>query len=117
MNTKREKPPKCRFCGSKHLMVDQSGPDGAWQARCSDCRKTFPYTGKVFFQGELMTCALCGKQKPSDPNVNSDWRVIELDGTPFHVCTDHFPPDGATSADFAAAYVSVITELAERLQS
>lgn len=103
--------PKCPRCGSHHLAVDKSGGDGAWVAQCRDCKKKFPYTGQVFFQGEMMTCALCGKRQQSDPNVSSDWRVLQLDGQAFHVCTDHFPPDGAGKESFAVAYETIIKEL------
>jgi hypothetical protein len=68
----------------------------------------------MVFQGEVMTCALCGKRQTSDPQVESDWRYLELDGVGFYVCTDHFPPDGSSSEAFRDAYVEIIQTLATR---
>jgi hypothetical protein len=47
----------------------------------------------LVFQGELMTCILCGKEEHSDPRVQSDWRAISLNGVVFYACPDHFPAD------------------------
>jgi hypothetical protein len=63
------------------------------------------------FQGEVMTCALCGKREPSDPGRESQWRYLAIDGKGHHVCTDHFPPDGASVAAFQAAYTAVLRRL------
>lgn len=38
------------------------------------------------FQGEQMTCVVCGKQVYSDPNVSSGWTYIEYEGQGFFVC-------------------------------
>lgn len=57
------------------------------------------------FLGEMMTCAICGKQQKSDPAVESDWRYIELGHKAGYVCPVHFPDDAhATREDYKAAY-------------
>jgi len=67
------------------------------------------------FMGETMTCSLCARVKQSDPSVESNWRIIELNGQKFYVCTKHFPPDErATADDFAKAYYHVIKSLINR---
>ncbi len=63
------------------------------------------------FQGEMMTCALCGKQQQSDPHAESQWRCIEADGVSHYVCPAHFPPDGASAEQFKGAYIKVFTAL------
>jgi ribosome-binding protein aMBF1 (putative translation factor) len=40
----------------------------------------------MVFQGEMMTCDLCGRKLKSDPNVNSDWTRFEMDGVGYYVC-------------------------------
>ena len=32
------------------------------------------------FTGETMLCVMCGKQQQSTPDMESDWRCIEIDG-------------------------------------
>jgi len=32
------------------------------------------------FMGEVMTCYLCGRSKQSDPNVESGWWCVMVDG-------------------------------------
>lgn len=46
-----------------------------------------------FFMGEMMTCAICGLQQKSDPQVESGWTVVELDQVPYYVCPKHLQPD------------------------
>jgi len=67
----------------------------------------------VPFMGELMTCIMCGKVEQSDPAIRSDWRIVEADGVRHYVCVDHFPPDTGTVEQFTAAYVAVLTKIAE----
>lgn len=33
------------------------------------------------FTGEMMVCIMCGRQEASDPAVESQWRMLEVDGT------------------------------------
>lgn len=63
------------------------------------------------FAGELMTCVMCGAQRKSDPTANSDWRAVTVDGETFYACTKEFPPDGASAAEFEAAYDKVIRKV------
>jgi hypothetical protein len=41
---------------------------------------------KRLFQGELMTCANCGKTLKSDPHVESQWTAVEMDGKVIYIC-------------------------------
>lgn len=43
----------------------------------------------MFFQGEMMECALCGRRQRSDPDVESGWTLIELEDDHYYVCTRH----------------------------
>ncbi len=63
------------------------------------------------FQGEIMTCALCGKQEQSDPHVESQWRCIEADDIAYYVCPAHFPADGVSAEQFKTAYIKVFKTL------
>jgi hypothetical protein len=68
------------------------------------------------FMGETMTCCMCGKEHPSDPKVESNWRRIEADGKPYYVCTDHFPADGASAEAFKEAYLAVFLKILDDRQ-
>lgn len=74
--------------------------------------------GNVPFSGEVMTCILCGKKRESAPDIESDWRAVQLgegDGQRrYYGCPDHFPAEayppvgtqaGASAEAFKAAYV------------
>jgi|GEM_PF-3203169 len=63
------------------------------------------------FQGELMVCALCDAQERSNPETNTGWRALELEGKRFYVCARHFPPDGSPAAEFTVAYAAVLLAL------
>lgn len=43
-------------------------------------------TDKSPFQGEEMQCCMCSKKQMSDPNVESNWTLIQLDGFAVYVC-------------------------------
>ena len=49
-------------------------------------RKTITVEESKFFIGEMMTCGGCGKVEKSDPHVESNWTVVELDGKPIYFC-------------------------------
>lgn len=38
------------------------------------------------FQGETMTCCMCGREQQHTPGVQSQWTWIEMDGFGAHVC-------------------------------
>ncbi len=63
------------------------------------------------FQGETLTCTLCGKQEQSDPHVESNWRYIEADSKGAYICPKHFPKDGASAKEFEAAYYYIFRTL------
>lgn len=65
------------------------------------------------FMGETMTCCMCSKQQTSDPAVESNWRMVEVDGKPYYVCTDHFPADGSSEEAFHDAYLAVLRHIME----
>lgn len=39
----------------------------------------------MVFQGEMMTCIMSGETKRSDPNFESGWDCIEIDGSRYYV--------------------------------
>ncbi len=94
-------------------MVDKSGEDGGWRARCTDCRKVWAYQ-QTHFNGELMICALCDKQQQHVISLDINWRLIQLDGRGYYICPDHFPTDGASIEAFTAAYENILRNLMSR---
>lgn len=103
---KNPKVEKCPRCGSKHITADKSDENGSWQARCMDCHKQWAFQ-QTHFNGELMTCALCGKREQHVVGKVSNWRLLELDDQEFYTCPDHLPPDGASKEAFAEAYSKI----------
>jgi len=63
------------------------------------------------FHGELMTCIMCGKQQGSDPKIESQWRLLEVDGVRYYACPAEFPPDTAEAEAFKAAYLAIFTKI------
>lgn len=105
----------CPHCGHT-VLAQETLDDGTFRRQCLKCKR-FWTAESGFFQGEVMTCALCGVQQQSDPNVRSNWRMIELDKTPHYICTKHFPRDGSKTSDFKHAYVRIIRQLVARKAS
>ncbi|MAS33531.1 MAG: hypothetical protein CL610_05965 [Anaerolineaceae bacterium] len=105
----------CPDCGN-NFITQHRLPDGELVEQCKQCLHTWPGEAK-YFQGEMMVCALCDRQQQSDPNVNSHWRVLELDNHVYYVCSKHFPPDWAKASDFKHAYKYVIRKLTEKGKS
>ena len=101
---------KCPRCGSRHVRSVKQA-DGTYIQRCNDCRKVMSTETPAVFQGEMMTCCMCGKQQQSNPDQNSDWRIISLKNKNHYVCTDHFPPDGSSKEAFSEAYEKVLRHL------
>ena len=58
-----------------------------------------------------MTCIMCGDTAQSEPQVESNWRLVEVDGQPYYICPAEFPPDDATEDAFAAAYQAVFEKI------
>lgn len=67
------------------------------------------------FQGELMVCILCGKQKKSDPAVESGWTHLDFGGMGIYFCPDHLPGAGATRQDHQRAYEKIFDEIKRKL--
>lgn len=42
------------------------------------------------FQGEMMVCQGCGKQKRSNPTRESGWTMLEVDGQKYYYCIKCF---------------------------
>lgn len=101
---------KCPRCGSRHTRA-QRDDNGGWIRKCHDCRKVWPIDSPDIFNGELMTCCMCGKQQQSQADQNSDWRIIELNEQKYYVCTDHFPPDDSSKEAFSEAYQKILRHL------
>lgn len=63
------------------------------------------------FDGELMTCIICGAQERSDPRIESQWRALLVDDVLYYVCPGEFPPDEAEREDFKTAYQLIISKI------
>jgi len=64
------------------------------------------------FQGEQMTCVMCGKQHKSNPMVESNWTAITVDdGRTYYVCPAEFPPANSSRQAFAAAYEKILAKI------
>lgn len=100
---------KCPRCGSRHTSRVKTS-DG-WIKQCHDCRKKWPVEAPQEFQGELMTCCMCGQQQLSSPDRNTDWRIIQFNRQNYYVCTEHFPPDEASAEDFSEAYKVILRHI------
>lgn len=60
------------------------------------------------FQGETMTCVICGRNQQSHHAVESQWRAITIEGVRHYACPNEFPPDDSgTKEEFTAAYLKV----------
>jgi hypothetical protein len=70
-------------------------------------------TAGLRFQGELMTCVMCGKTQQSDPAVESDWTFIEMEGTPGgYVCPDELAAAHAGREPYQDAYTRILLKIA-----
>lgn len=70
--------------------------------------------GKVF-TGEVMVCVCCGKLEVSSKDKSTQWRAVSADFgrglETFYACPAEFPPDGASAAQYEAAYRRVVREI------
>ncbi len=80
-------------------------------------RKTTLYTGGqqtpgLPFQGETMTCVMCGKQHTSNPMVESNWTAITIDdGRTYYVCPAEFPAANSSRKAYADAYEKILGKI------
>lgn len=59
------------------------------------------------FQGEEMTCIVCGSVENSEAQTSKGWRCIELNSTDrYYVCPKELPDDRAPAAVRSDAFVS-----------
>ena len=63
------------------------------------------------FQGETMTCVVCGRSLESSPDVSSHWRCIVVDNVRYYACVDEFPEDGADKKAFKASYLRILKKI------
>jgi hypothetical protein len=95
---------KSRLRSGKRLGV-------AGVSSAEDARRVEEIVEEGIFTGELMTCVMCGAEQQSDPDVESDWRCIEVCGVRGYACPDEFPPDGAGKEEFEEAYLKVLARI------
>ncbi len=67
------------------------------------------------FSGELMTCSICNKEQQSDPEVESGWTYLELDGYGFYVCDKHLGKEHWTAKQHQKAYERVLRNLKRKV--
>ena len=65
-------------------------------------------TPGVRFQGEKMTCVVCGTTQWSDPAVETGWDCVEVDGVGHYVCPEE--RKGRTAAE---AYERILRKILE----
>jgi hypothetical protein len=51
------------------------------------------------FQGETMTCSLCGATRQSDPTVESQWDALQTGGLRLYYCPNHRVADKVAHFD------------------
>lgn len=69
----------------------------------------------MVFQGEMMTCALCGRKLKSDPAKQSNWTVFQLDNLTYYVCTGCLQGSRAgRRGNYQKAYSDVIRKLVRK---
>lgn len=106
------KPQQCPRCGSHNVSLQKRG-NGSYITRCLDCRAKWKGDQPDVFQSEAMTCVMCGKVQIAHPDVESNWRCIQMDEDKYYACTDHFPPDGSPKEAFTHAYMLVLLKIGQ----
>lgn len=70
-----------------------------------EARMTLEQLGQApAFTGETLTCAICGLTEKTDPNVETNWRVIDTTDCRQAFCPNEFPPDGSPVDLFKLAF-------------
>ena len=73
------------------------------------------------FQGEVMTCCVCGAQEKSDVGKQSNWTALELGAgdtkAVFYVCPNELPGPGGKVAEFELAYKRVLGVAMEKFKA
>lgn len=64
------------------------------------------------FMGEVMTCAMCGKQHKSDPKVQSGWTRLEDGHRSIYICPAELPGENGTAEEFERAWAKILLKLA-----
>jgi hypothetical protein len=60
------------------------------------------------FQGEIMHCIVCDIEEMSHPDVESDWRCLDVGEEIFYACPAEFPRDRSPKEEFKTAYQLVL---------
>ncbi len=66
-------------------------------------------------QGLGMQCVLCQAEIPPLTG-GSDTRIVAVDGVSFAACAKHFPADGASEAEYEAAYERFIRAAVQAME-
>lgn len=93
----------CPHCGHMARTLAQiTHSDGRIERLCPSClgARKIP----LLFQGEMMTCVVCGARERSDRALETQWRAIQMDARVVYACPAEFPPDGSDATKFELAY-------------
>ncbi len=55
-------------------------------------------------------------QSPRSGVDGSDTRLVSVDGVSFAACREHFPPDGASAAEYEATYYRFIRRAVQAME-
>ena len=70
-------------------------------------------TPGVRFQGEKMTCVVCGTTQWSDPAVETGWDCVEVDGVGYYVCPEERKAAKEGRETYEAAYERILRKIME----
>lgn len=97
----------CPRCSDPRTTTHRK-PNGQWIQQCKHCMHIWNIEPPKFFQGEIMKCVMCEREEKSDPSVNSEWTVLELDGVPYYCCPDCLQKN---AKDLSGRYQAVIEKI------
>lgn len=96
--------PQCGHAAKTLSRVTHS--DGRIELLCLSCLAAQKIPS--VFQGELMTCCVCGAEERSAAGVGSQWRALQIDERVVYACPEEFPPDGSSAEAFKVAYQIIL---------
>lgn len=102
---------KCRVCGCtlENACMTPTGP--CYWVEPDLC------SAHLVFQGEMMTCVVCGATEQSDPKVKTGWHCIQPDGKSFYACPKEFPADDSGDEAFKVAYLKVVEAIRAKMMA
>lgn len=68
---------------------------------------------EVPFMGELMHCCVCDFEKISDPQVQSGWTCLSVDGVRYYVCVGCVPAAREGTKQFERAWGRIFKVIAQ----